>query len=157
MCVLTVRRTIRKLALIAPVLLVTAGCADRVRVFQAPLPTEWGVLVDGTKGGAAVNDARYTDTDQNRTVGNFTSGPSSNEEVTGFTNRRPVKLVENIGWTSANDDVVSMTFSPEISVPFTVWIVRGPFAAQRDLAIDHCVTTSSIWRHCVTTSSIGRD
>jgi hypothetical protein len=79
-------------------------------------------------------------------VGNFTSGPASNEEVTAFTSRRPVELVENVGWTSASNDVANVTFSPEISVPFTVWIVRGSFATQRDLAIDHCVTTSSIWR-----------
>lgn len=146
MCDSLNRTTLGVLARVVPVLLVTAGCADTVRVFQAPLPTEWGVLVDGTKGGAAVNDARYTDTDQSRTVGNFTSGPASNEEVTAFTNRRPVKIVENVGWTNANDDVANVTFSQEISVPVTVWIVQGPLAAQRDLAIDHCVTTSSIWQ-----------
>lgn len=125
---------------------IATGCADRIRAYQSPLPTEWGVLVDGTKGGAAINDARYIDDDQSRTVGNFNSGPASNEEVTAFTNRRPVKLVESVGWTSSNRDVVNVTFSPEIAVPFTVWIVRGPFSTQRDLAIDHCVTTSSIWQ-----------
>ena len=128
------------------VLLFTSGCADKVRVFSAPLPTEWGAIVDGTKAGAAVNDARFTDTDQSRTVGNFTSGGASNEEVTAFTNRRPLKLVENVNWTSDNDDVANVTFSPEISVPVAVWIVKGPFNDQRDLAIDHCVTTSGIWQ-----------
>jgi len=137
---------IRTFALAAPVLFLTSGCADKVRVFNAPLPTEWGALVDGTKAGAAVNDARYTDTDQTRTVGNFTSGGASNEEVTAFTSRRPVKLVENVNWTSGDDDIAGISFSPEIAVPFTVWIVRGPFDTQRDLAIDHCVTTSAIWR-----------
>lgn len=124
--------------------LVTA--CDKVRVFDAPLPTEWGVLVDGTKGGTPVNDARYTDTDQTRSVGNFTSGPSSNEEVTAFTNRRPPKLVENVNWTTDRGDIAAVTFSPEISVPVAVWIVRGPFNDQRDLAIDHCVTTAGIWQ-----------
>ena len=137
---------VRTMALTAIALFLVAGCADKVRVFSAPLPTEWGVIVDSTKGGAAVNDARYTDTDQNRTVGNFTTGGASNEEVTAFTNRRPVKLVENVNWTSDDDDVASVTFSPEISVPVAVWIVHGPFDDQRDLAIDHCVTTSGIWQ-----------
>lgn len=136
----------RAFALAVFTLLVASGCADKVRVFSAPLPTEWGAIVDGTKAGAAVNDARYTDTDQTRTVGNFTTGAASNEEVTAFTNRRPLKLVENINWTSANDDVASVTFAPEISVPVAVWIVQGPFNDQRDLAIDHCVTTSGIWQ-----------
>ncbi len=137
---------VRAMALTAIALFLITGCADKVRVFSAPLPSEWGVIVDGTKGGAAVNDARYTDTDQTRTVGNFTSGGASNEEVTAFTNRRPLKLVENVNWTSDNDDVANVTFSPEISVPVAVWIVQGPFDDQRDLAIDHCVTTSGIWQ-----------
>lgn len=125
---------------------VTVGCADKVRVFDRPAGQEWGALVDGTKGGTAVNDERNIDSDQTRSVGNFTSGGASNEEVTAFTNRRPVKLVESVGWTSAATDVADVTFSPEISVAVKVWIVRGPFNTQRDLAIDHCVTTSSIWQ-----------
>lgn len=132
--------------LIVMTLAAAPGCADKVRVFSRPAGQEWGALVDGTKGGANVDDERNVTTAQTRSVGSFDSGPASNEEVTAFTNRRPVKLVESVGWTSANGDVVDVTFSPEIAVPVTVWIVRGPFADQRDLAIDHCVTTSSIWQ-----------
>jgi len=132
--------------LIASTLCVTTGCADKVRTFARPVGQEWGALVDGTKGGVNVDDERNVHTDQTRLVGNFDSGPASNEEVTAFTNRRPVKLVEAVGWTSSRDDVADVTFSPEISVPVTVWIVRGPFNTQRNLAIDHCVTTASIWQ-----------
>lgn len=132
--------------LIAVAVCVATGCADKVRVFARPAGQEWGALVDGTKGGVNVDDERNVDTGETRLVGNFIAGPASNEEVTAFTNRRPVKLVEAVGWTSADDDLVDVTFSPEISVAVTVWIVRGPFNTQRDLAIDHCVTTSAIWQ-----------
>lgn len=134
------------LGLFLVVIIFISGCADQIRSFQKQTSSEWGGLVDGTKGGTATNDARYSGTAQSLNVGNFNSGASSNEEVAGFTNRRPVKLVENVAWTSADDDVAGVTFSPEIAIPVTVWIVRGPFNTQRDLAIDHCVTTSSIWR-----------
>ena len=55
-------------------------------------------------------------------------------------------MMESVPWTDADDDVVDVTFDNEIALPVTVWIVRGPFAAQRGLAIDHSVTTASIWQ-----------
>ncbi len=128
-------------------LLAMTGCADKVRAFNRPSDTQaWGALIDGTKGGAAVNDERRLGTVQSLNVGNFTTGGASNEEVAAFTNRRAVKLVENVNWTNADDDIADINFPAEISVPVTVWIVKGPFNAQRNLAIDHCVTTSSIWQ-----------
>lgn len=141
----TVRCAGRMLVLLATGILLP-GCADKVRVFDAPLPEEWGALVDGTKAGANVNDARYTHTEQSRGVGNFVSGAGSNEEVIVFTRRRPLKMVENVAWTSGSNDVANVTLSSEVGVPVTVWIVQGPFGTQRDLAIDHCVTTAAILR-----------
>ncbi|MDX1435110.1 MAG: hypothetical protein R3286_21910, partial [Gammaproteobacteria bacterium] len=132
-------------ALVGIIGLSIVGCGDRVRVVNAPLPQEWGILADGTKSSGPVNDARYTSLGASRGVGNFRTGPASNEEVAAFTSRRPVKMVESVPWTDSDDDEVDVTFANEIGLPVTVWIVRGPFAAQRALAIDHCVTTAAIW------------
>jgi len=119
--------------------------ADCVRIANDTRPNEWGILVDGTRSTGPVSDARYTSTGEVRRVGKLDAGPASNEEVIAFTNRRPVALAQNVPWTSADDDVVDVAFADEIRIPVTVWIVKGPFDAQRLLAIDHCVTTSSIW------------
>jgi len=127
--------------------LLITGCADKIQAFNRPASHEWGALVDGTKAGLAVNDERVTSSIQTRNVGNFTSGAGSNEEITAFAYRRPVELVSPAAWTAADDDIVDVNFSSEIAVPVTVWIVKGPFNTQRDLAIDHCVTTSSIWQN----------
>ena len=38
------------------------GCADKVRINNASLPNEWGILVDGTRSTGPVNDVRYRST-----------------------------------------------------------------------------------------------
>ncbi len=123
-----------------------AGC-DSVEVVNAPLPTEWGMLVDGTRAGGPVNDQRYRSTNRRRWIGRINAGSASNEEVTAFTNGRPVALEENVGWTSSAFDRVRVDFPNRILIPVTVWIVRGPFIPQRNLALNHLLTTATIWNN----------
>ena len=134
------------IGLLATLLATVTGCSDKITASNVEATEEWGALVDGTKADTAINDERIVDINQTRSVGNFKPGTVSNEEIAAFTNRRPVKLLESVGWTSQPKDRIDIPFSPEISVPVTVWIVGGPFDTQRDLAIDHCVTTTSIWQ-----------
>jgi Peptidase M66 len=40
-----------------------------------------------------------------------------------------------------------LDFRPVIGIPVTVWIVKGPFAEQRQHAIEACIRTSAIWHN----------
>lgn len=135
---------IRSIAILS--LFLGVGCkSDKVRIHNESPPNAWGILVDGARSSGPVNDARYTSKGATRRVGKLDTGPSSNEEVAAFTNHRPVALAESVGWTSSNSDIVDVTFPDRILISVTVWIVQGPFNTQRQLAIDHCVTTASVW------------
>ena len=139
------RRTLTPLGAASLLLLlplVLAGCSDTVALSNTS-GNENGLLVDGNTGGSDVSDQTFAAASDNIGVGQF-SAAASNNEVVAFTNRRPVAVETPVPWT-AGGDTVNLAFNSEIVIPVKVWIVKGPFADQRDRAIDACITTSSIW------------
>lgn len=133
---------IQIVVLLAILILPVAGCADKVTVSNTSA-SEKGIMVDGQSSSGQVNDRSQTmATNGPFGVGDLTASPSSNE-VVAFNSLHPV-AVQTVPWTSSNDNV-TVSFANQIRIPVKVWIVRGPFAAQRTRAIDACITTSSIW------------
>ncbi len=121
--------------------LVCSGCGDKVHLTNGGAG-ENGILVDGTKGGSALNDARFTGAvGSNIGIGDFTNSPG---EIIAYTNHRPPTLKPGLTWTN-NDETVNLNFENEYFVPFFVWIVKGPFANQQMVAINACVKTSQIY------------
>lgn len=121
-------------------LVLSTGCADRLNV-SGSAGGEVGVLLDGRDGAADVNDRGHLSAATPIGVGNLTAGTSN--EIVGFANQRPPRYVAT-PWTEGNDSF-NLDFRPRISVPVTVWIVHGPFAQQRQHAIEACIRTSAIW------------
>lgn len=108
---------------------------------------EVGVLIDGQDTGNTVNDRGLTTSGSNNVsfdLGNLDSAtsPNRNEVIAFGTGRAPTRL--DTPWTSGSDDF-TVDLGGKISVPVTVWIVQGPFADQRDHAIDACIQTSVTW------------
>jgi hypothetical protein len=102
-----------------------------------------GLLSDGQKLGAQVNDMTNITTINLQNLGKF-EAPGTNAEVMGFTNGRPMAILSPIAWTPESDPQ-NLPFANQITIPVTVWIVKGPFAAQRTRAINHCIYTSGVW------------
>lgn len=129
-------------ALLAAASLMAAGCAnDKVHLTNG-VTGENGILVDGTKGGASLNDERFTVAGGNDIViGEFTS---SSGEVIAYTNHRPPTLKAGVAWTDGGD-TANLGFENKYLVPFYIWIVKGPYANQQTVAINACVKTSQIW------------
>lgn len=123
-------------------LLTSGGCGDVIAV-SGGSGTELGLLVDGRDSGGEFNDRGYLTSSPSVAVGWLDASSSANEAV-GFTNDRPPRYVQT-PWTGSND-TFAVAFQPRIQIPVTVWIIRGPFADQRDHAIEACIRTSAIWR-----------
>lgn len=125
-------------------ILVVSGC-DTLRVNNSSGAI--GVLVDGQNTSNAVNDRGRTDSGSGQVsldVGYLesASAPNRNEAIAFGEDRAPRR--EATPWTTNNDDF-TMSLGNRIAVPVTVWIVQGPFADQRDHAIDACIETAAIW------------
>jgi hypothetical protein len=118
----------------------TVGCNDQLNLSNTG-GSEVGVLMDGHDGSGDFNDRGVLTAAATVGVGNLTAGASN--EVVGFAAQRPPRYVAT-PWTGGND-TFNVDFRPRISVPVTVWIVHGPFAAQRQHAIEACIRTSAIW------------
>jgi len=103
-----------------------------------------GVMVDGQNGGTNWHDHSVITTTTSASFDNINSAvaPSLNE-VAAFTNNRPPKQMA-APWTGATE-AFDVSFANRIQIPVTVWIVKGPFAAQRTHAIEACIRTSAIW------------
>jgi hypothetical protein len=119
-------------------LLVLTSCSDVLHISNAGGPV--GVLLDGQDDTGNVNDRGYITTASKIDV-TYTAGTSN--EVVGFTNARPPRLVTT-PWTN-EVDYFDLDFRPLIQVPVTVWIVKGPFVDQQNHAIEACIRTSTIW------------
>lgn len=125
-----------------PTLMFLAGC-DTINVINGsghPV----GVMVDGQDSGGQINDRTVISAASAIGVGGLSASPQTNE-VTGFTNDRPPKYLST-PWTGGID-AFNLDFRPVIGIPVTVWIVKGPFAAQRQHAIEACIRTSAIWHN----------
>lgn len=118
-----------------------AGC-DTVRIANSA-GEEHGLLVDGFTEGVHRDDKAVVSAEARVPVG-VVGDSAVHNELIGFTQRRPVAVETSPGWT-AMADTVDLAFAEEIAIPVAVWIVRGPFAEQRDLALDASLTTSAIW------------
>jgi hypothetical protein len=132
--------TFSRLAVGTLAVLAAAGCQDTLQI-SGGSGNEVGAIVDGQDSGGTVNDRGFLTVAASVGVGNLSAGPT-NESV-GFTNRRPPRY-ETTAWTAGTDSL-PVDFQPEIQIPVTVWIVKGPFADQRDHAIDACIQTSAIF------------
>jgi hypothetical protein len=122
--------------------LLAAGC-DTLR-YQNGSGRPIGMMVDGQAGSTNWHDYSMVTTSTSATFTNLTpaAAPSLNE-ATAFTNNRPPKQ-QAVAWTD-DHQTIDVAFSNRIQIPVTVWIVKGPFAQQRDHAIDACIRTSAIW------------
>ena len=100
-----------------------------------------GALFDGAIP-FFVNDYGLVQDDSNATVIFESSGFS--DELIAFTRGRPPAVVSPAPWT-ANPDTIDVTFRDPIQIAVTAWIVRGPFDALRDRAIDQSITTTNVW------------
>lgn len=121
--------------------LLAPGCADTIQIANGS-GSQAGVLVDGQDGGGPFSDRGFLTGGASVAVGSLDASPDGNEAV-GFTNHRPPRYATT-PWTGGTDSF-TVDFRPKITVPVTVWIVKGPFAQQRQHAIDACIQTSAIW------------
>src|SRR5262245_27015313 len=119
---------------------ITTGC-DAIRIQNAG-GNPVGLLIDAENSGTFVNDHAVVTSRTEIATTNYRSSASSNE-IVGFTNDRPPKYVAT-PWTPQHD-TFDVSFAPQIRIPVTVWIVKGPFNQQRDHAIEACIRTSAIW------------
>lgn len=125
-----------------PFMIAMTGCTDTITVINGS-GQPVGVMVDGQNAGSQLNDRTFTSGASPINVGDMSTSPQSNE-VTGFTNDRPPTYLST-PWTTGSD-AFNLDFRPAIGIPVTVWIVKGPFAEQRQHAIEACIRTSVIWR-----------
>lgn len=123
--------------------LAAGGCPRNVVLSN----TSHNILFNPNDNGVLVNDANtnkvsydaYHSTDSKVPVGNR----SGSGEAVAFTALRPMAITTPADWAAGD---VAVAFRPQISVPVTVWIVQGPFASQKALALSALVTTNQIWR-----------
>lgn len=121
------------------------GCEDSIKVNNSS--GDVGLLIDGEDSGVYVNDRGRTGNgngqlDFNVGALSLSSPPNRNEAIAFGEDRAPQRSA--MAWTSGSDDF-TMSLGNRISIPVTVWIVQGPFAEQRDHAIEACIRTSAIW------------
>jgi hypothetical protein len=132
----------RALLLFATLLL--AGC-DTLRLRNAA--GDAGILVDGTRAGTVVNDRSFLGSasgDVEILLGSMTGAapPGRNEVVAFGALRRPMRV--STPWTDGHD-AFALALADPVDVALTIWIVQGPFAAQRDHAAEACIRTGEIW------------
>jgi hypothetical protein len=131
------RAAISAISLLLALVCALAGCAtNKVQVSNT----------SNTENGVLVSDGFTVQLSQSY-LGNATlfdvGARQGNGEVFGFTRYRPVAS-RTVNWPN-DPNPLPMPFSGEVFIPVKVWIVKGPFAAQQQLAVQACITTSSIW------------
>src|SRR5215469_15181808 len=102
-------------------------------------------FTSGDQNGILVTDGPATDFTQS-----YVSAASSidvgarlgNGEVATFTTHRPVALLTPVDW---NNGDATLNLKQEITVPVTIWIVKGPYQSQSVLAFDAAVYTNNVW------------
>jgi hypothetical protein len=105
---------------------------------------EIGLIVDGQNSSGFVNDKNYPSTSNAIDIGQFNLSTETNE-IVGFTNDKPPKYLKT-QWTNSTDSF-NLEFRPEIQLPVTIWIVKGPFDEQKQHAIESLIRTLSIWHN----------
>ncbi len=120
---------------------------DAVSLSNMPNPTvdEIGLLVDGLRAGQPLNDFPVTTLTSVAEVGVVRpGGVGGNDEVLVFSPDRRPALVQDVPWTSGVD-TVDVALEPPLEMDVTVWIVKGPFPAQADHAVQAIDRTQRIW------------
>ncbi len=128
-------------------LLALAAC-DTVTARNVSLDA--GLLVDGAESsdGTIVNDrgrTREGSGEVELNVGRLASAaaPNRNEAVGFGQNRAPRRA--DLPWTSGGRDRFFLTLGEPLRLPAMVWIVQGPFPAQRDHAFIAALNAVVIW------------
>jgi hypothetical protein len=106
-----------------------------------------GLLVSGMKAGGLQVDYERTphpSTKTALTVGKFAAG--GNGEVVAFTELRPVGVLTPANWTNSADSF-NLRFGNKITIGLKIWIVYGPFAAQRSKALSAVAATVTRWNN----------
>lgn len=119
------------------VVLISLGCGDKVTIGNSA-GNEHGLLVDGQNTSGHVNDRVRVSGNTAIDVGKLVASSSTND-IIAFTQNRPPAM-KSANWTSGKD-TEAITFSGNINIPVTVWIVKGPFSNQRTKAINACIYT----------------
>ena len=110
-----------------------------------PLVDEMGILVDGLRSGAALNDFPVTTLSATTDVGVVESaGAGGNDEVIVFAPDRRTGLARSVEWTPGVD-TVEVTLGAPLEIDVTIWIVKGPFAGQANHARSAIGRTRTIW------------
>ncbi len=120
---------------------------DAVAIANAPDPLidEMGLLVDGLRTGQPLNDFPVTTLSDVAEVGVVRpAGAGGNDELIVFSPHRRLELVQDVPWTSGVD-TVEVTLQAALEVDVTIWIVKGPFAAQASHAASAIARTARIW------------
>jgi len=135
----------QKVAIFAAVSLsiILAGCNAKV-VLSNTSSAERGVLVNGRGSAGVFSYQRFTSATDTVDLGQQLSASGGNDEVVAFQSFRPPAIQTSVTWTGGSD-TVNLGFASEIFIPIKVWILKSPFAMQRDRAISTCITTSGIW------------
>jgi hypothetical protein len=115
--------------------------APDVILVRNTTPNDNGFLIDGSSARGAVNDRGVVTADSVAEV-ILSLAPQTNETAV-FTRGRPPVLAQ-AGWTSGTD-TVNVTFPAPMSVPITIWVVKGPYNQQAARAADAVATTISIF------------
>jgi predicted Zn-dependent protease with MMP-like domain len=123
-----------------------SGTPDRIALENVPPGEEWGLLIDGTTATGAIDDRIVTGTTAEVSLENFSAGPDSEEEVIAVTRGRALELLEKVSWSEAEGDLIEVAFRPEIEIPVTIWIVKGPWNEGYDHAVEQLLTLVSLWR-----------
>ena len=132
-----------------------AACEDEVRVKNGSTHQN-GLLVDGKPDGDPAESEKVHRSHSSRIrVGELESRGGVRDHVIAFTRMRP-PVSEPCEWTGDKDER-TIAFPDVISLPVTVWIVKGPFddvlgaegevvqEGQRKRALRAIMTTNAIF------------
>jgi hypothetical protein len=114
-----------------------------------------GALVDGYVGGRLANDLGFLAEGDQVSVGSVQRSAGSNELIVFGDGHAPA-LVTRVPWTEGVDTVFVRLPEP-VRVGITIWVVKGPFDAQRTRAKAAVERTTAIWsaeRHGIEFSDV---
>jgi hypothetical protein len=102
---------------------------DEIRLLGMAGSDQATVLVAGRQSASSCTDDALGRTTANAGIGNFLSPATCNADVSVFAVDNAMQIVTS-NWTAAAGDVLDVTMAGPISVPLTIWIVKGPFAQR---------------------------
>lgn len=70
--------------------------------------------------------------------------PGGHSEGAAFVRGRPPRLLASLRWTAARD-TQRIAFAEPVGLPVTIWIVKGPFEQQAEVARAHAAAAREVW------------